>query len=103
MNTLFALETTGFKPLNVILHNIFTFIYFLAHQTGVWIIKLIQSIFPRAVFLDSMVDPLGFLVILTIFLLLVSMEVARKIVWIVVCAAWILLFARILMIILKIG
>lgn len=103
MNALFVLETADFKPLNEILHNIFTFIYFIAHQTGVWIIKLMQSIFPRVTFLDSMIDPLGFLVILTVFMLLVGMEVARKIVWIVVCAAWILLVIRILMIVLKIG
>lgn len=103
MNTLFVLETADFKPLNEILHNILTFIYFLAHQTGVWVIKLVQSIFPRVGFLDNMADPLGFLVILTVFMLLVGVESARKIVWIVVCAAWILLLARILMIILKIG
>jgi hypothetical protein len=103
MNILLVPETANFKPLNEILHNILTFIYFLAHQTGVWIIKLIQSIFPRVVFLDNMVDPLGFLVILTIFMLLVGLDVARKIVWIVVCAAWILLLIRILMIVLKIG
>lgn len=103
MNTLFVLETTNFKPLNAILHNIFTFIYFIAHQTGLWIIKVIQSIVPSASFLDTLVDPLGFLVILTVFMLLVGMEVARKIVWIVVFAAWILLFIRILMIIFKLG
>jgi hypothetical protein len=103
MNTLFVLETTNFKPLNEILHNILTFIYFIAHQSGLWIIKLIQSIIPGAAFLDNLVDPLGFLVILTVFMLLVGLEAARKIVWIVVSAAWILLFIRILMIILKIG
>jgi len=103
MNTLFVLETTNFKPLSTILHNVLTFIYFLAHQTGLWIIKLIQSIIPGAGFLDNLVDPLGFLVILTVFMLLVGMDVARKIVWIVVCAAWILLFIRILMIIFKLG
>lgn len=103
MTSLFVLETTNFKPLNEILHNILTFMYFLAHQSGVWIIKIIQSIFPSAAFLDNLVDPLGFLVILTVFMLLVGVDVARKIVWIVVCAAWILLFIRILMIIFKIG
>jgi hypothetical protein len=103
MNALFVLETTSFKPLNTILHNVLTFIYFLAHQTGLWIIKLIQSIIPNAAFLDNLVDPLGFLVILTVFMLLVGMDVARKIVWIVVCAAWILLFIRILMILFKLG
>jgi hypothetical protein len=34
---------------------------------------------------------------------LVGVDIARKIVWIVVCAAWILLFIRILVIIFKLG
>jgi len=103
MNTLFVLETTNLKPLNVILHNILTFIYFLAHQIGLGIIKTVQSIFPRIIFLDSIIDPLGFLVILTLFMFLVGVDVTRKIVWIIVCAAWILLVIRILMIIFKLG
>ena len=103
MNTLFVLDTTNFKPLNEILHNILTFIYFLAHQIGLGIIKTIQSIFPRIIFPYSIIDPLGFLVILTLFMFLVGVDVARKIVWIIVCAAWILLVIRILMILFKLG
>lgn len=101
MNSLFVQETTNLKPLNVILHKILTFIYFLAHQIGLEIIKVVQSIFPRIIFPDSIIDPLGFLIILTLFMFLVS--VAKKIAWIIVCAAWILLFIRILMIIFKLG
>ena len=56
MNTLFAMETANFKPLDGSCY-LLTFIYFLAHQTGIWIIKLVQSIFPRVVFLDNAVDP----------------------------------------------
>jgi hypothetical protein len=103
MNSLFILETTNLKPLNVILHNILTFIYFLAHQIGLGIIKGVQSIFSGMIFPDSIIDPLGFLVILTLFMFLVGVDVAKKIVWIVVCAAWILLFVRILVIIFKLG
>jgi len=103
MNTLFVLDTASFKPLNVLLHNILTFIYFLAHQTGVWIIKVIQAVFPGAAYLGNLADPLGFLFILTVFMLLVGVDVARKIVWIVVVAAWILLLIRILMIVFKLG
>jgi hypothetical protein len=36
-------------------------------------------------------------------MLLVSMDALKKIVWIVVCVAWILLLIRIFMIIFKIG
>ncbi len=103
MNTLFVLEATNFKPLNEILHNILTFIYYLAHQIGLVFIKAVQAIFPRIYFPATIIDPIGFLVILTVFMLLVGVDVARKIVWIVVGAAWILLLIRILMVIFKIG
>jgi len=101
MNSLFVQETTNLKPLNVILHKVLTFIYFLAHQIGLGIVKVVQPLFPRAVFPDTIIDPLGFLIILTLFMFLVG--VAKKIAWIIVCVGWILLFIRILMIIFKLG
>jgi hypothetical protein len=101
MNSLFVQQATNLKPLNGILHNILTFIYFLPHQIGLWIIKVLQQIFPRLIFPDSLIDPLGFLIILTLFMFLVG--VAKKIAWIIVCVGWILLFIRILMIIFKLG
>jgi uncharacterized transporter YbjL len=103
MNTLFVLEPTNLKPLNEILHSILTFIYFLAHQIGLGIIKVVQSIIPSIVFPTSLVDPLGFLVILTLFMFLVGVELGKKIAWIIVYAGWILLLIRILMIIFKLG
>ncbi len=103
MNTLFVLETTAAKPLNVILHNILTFIYFLAHQIGLGIIKGVHAVFPGITFPSSIVDPLGFLVILTAFMLLVSVKLGKQIAWIIVCAGWILLLIRVLMILFKLG
>jgi hypothetical protein len=103
MTGLFVLETTSSKPLNVILHNILTFIYFLAHQIGLGIIKAVHAVFPGILFPDSIVDPLGFLVILTLFMFLVSVQLGKRIAWIVVCAGWILLVIRILIIIFKLG
>ena len=76
MNILFVQETANVKPLNEILHKVLTFIYFLAHQVGLGIIKVIQPLFPRGTFPDNMVDPLGFLIILTLFMFLVG--VAKK-------------------------
>jgi hypothetical protein len=101
MNNLFVQETTSLRPLNGILHKILTFIYFLAHQIGSGIIRVIQPLFPRNIFPDNIVDPLGFLIILTVFMFLVG--VAKKIAWIIICVAWILLFIRILIIIFKLG
>jgi hypothetical protein len=101
MNALFAQGTPEMKPLNEILHKILTFIYFLAHQIGLGIIKVVQPMFPRGSYPDSLVDPLGFLIILTLFMFLVG--VAKKVAWIIVCVGWILLLIRILMIIFKLG
>jgi len=103
MNTLFALETPAVKPLNEILHSILTFIYFLAHQIGLGIVKAVHSIIPGIDFPSNIVDPLGFLVILTLFMVLVSVELGKKIAWIIITAGWILLLIRILMIIFKLG
>jgi hypothetical protein len=94
-------ETTSLNPLSTILHKILTFIYFIAHQLGLGIIKVIHPIFPRGSFPDSLIDPLGFLIILTLFVFLVG--VAKKVAWAIICVAWILLFIRILMIIFKVG
>jgi hypothetical protein len=101
MNILIMPGAANMKPLNEILHRILTFIYFLAHQIGAGIIKVIQPIFPRTAYPESLVDPLGFLIILTLFMLLVG--VAKKIAWIIVCVGWILLLIRVLMIIFKLG
>jgi hypothetical protein len=103
MNTLFVLETKSLKPLNEILHSVLTFIYFLAHQIGLGIIKAVHTVIPGIDFPSSIVDPLGFLVILTLFMFLVSVELGKKIAWIIIAAGWILLLIRILMIIFKIG
>ena len=101
MNSLLIQETTDPNSLSAVLHNILTFIYFIAHQVGLGIIKLIQSIVPSAKFPVSVIDALGLLIILTLFMFLVS--VAKKIAWVVVCVGWILLLIRILMIIFKLG
>jgi hypothetical protein len=101
MNALFMQETANSGSVNMILHKVLTFIYYLAHQIGAGIVKLIQPLFPRSAFPESIIDPLGFLVILTLFMLL--MGVAKKIAWIIVCVGWILLLIRILMIIFKLG
>jgi hypothetical protein len=85
----------------MVLHDVLTFIYYVAHQIGMGIIKILQSIFPRLVFPGNLIDPLGFLIILTAFVILVT--VAKRVAWIIIGAGWILLFIRILMVIFKLG
>jgi len=101
MNILLVQDPANLKPLETILHKVLTFIYFLAHQIGLGIIKIVQPLFPRSVFPDSLIDPLGFLIVLTLFMVLVGF--AKKAAWIIVFAAWILFLIRILMIIFKLG
>ncbi len=101
MNILFAQESVNARPLDSILHKILTFLYFLAHQIGAGIINLLQPLFPHNAYPANLIDPLGFLIILTLFMLLVS--VAKKIAWIIVCLGWILLLIRILMVVFKLG
>lgn len=101
MNSLLIQETTDPNSLSAVLHKVLTFIYFIAHQAGLGIIKLIQSIVPSAKFPDSVIDALGLLIILTLFMFLVS--VAKKIAWVIVFVGWILLLIRILIVIFKLG
>jgi len=101
MNSLLIQETTNPNSLSAVLHKLLTFIYFLGHQAGLAVIKLIQYIVPSAQFPESVIDALGLLIILTLFMFLVS--VAKKIAWVIVCVGWILLLIRILIIIFKLG
>jgi hypothetical protein len=101
MNSLLIQETTNPNSLSAVLHKVLTFIYFLGHQVGLGIVNLIQYIVPGAKFPESVIDALGFLIVLTLFMFLVS--VAKKIAWVIVGVGWILLLIRILIIIFKLG
>ena len=101
LNSLLIQETPDQSSLSAILHKVLTFIYFIAHQVGLWIIKLIQYLVPDAKFAENVIDALGFLVILTLFMFLVG--AAKKIAWVIVCVGWILLLIRILIIVFKLG
>ena len=101
MNILLLQETVAAKPLDSLLHNLLTFLYFLPHQIGLLIVGVLRPLFPHVGFAESLVDPLGFLVVLTLFVLLA--RVARRAAWIIVGLGWILLLVRILMLVFKIG
>lgn len=84
-----------------ILTQVFAFLYSIAHYLGLGIVKLIQYILPMLKELDTLVDPIGFLAILTIFIIVVS--IARKIAWIIVIVGWVLILLRIILMIVGIG
>ena len=77
-----------------ILTSIFAFIYTIGHWLGEKIIALIQSN-SDVIVPSSIVDAVGMLVILTIFLAIA--EVAKKAIWIVVAIGWVLIIIRIAM------
>jgi hypothetical protein len=78
-----------------ILENVLTFIYTLGHWLGEKIVELIQYISGIKLG-QEIVDAIGMLVILTIFLAIA--EVAKKAIWIIVAIGWVLIIIRILMI-----
>lgn len=84
-----------------LLTQLFAFIYSLAHYIGLGIVKLIQYILPMLKELETLADPIGFLTILTLFIVIVS--IAKKIAWIIVIVGWILIIIRILLMILGVG
>jgi hypothetical protein len=80
-----------------ILNYFMGFIYFFAHYLGLIIVKTINKIFPLGTGINSLIDPIGFLALLTIFLIVFS--IAKRIVWFIVIVGWILIFIRIFLMI----
>jgi len=81
-----------------ILTSVLAFIYTIGHWIGEKIVGLIQSV-AGIIIPQSIVDAIGMLVILTIFLAIA--EVAKKATWIIVAVGWVLIIVRI--VILMIG
>ncbi len=75
-----------------ILTTILAFIYTIGHWIGEKIVGLIQSI-SGVMIPKTIIDAIGLLVILTIFLAIA--EVAKKAIWIIVAVGWVLIILRI--------
>jgi len=73
------------------------FTYTIAHALGQAIVGLIQRVLPQAVIPEDLVDPIGFLTVLTVFVILAG--IARRIAWIVVAIGWALIGVRVALII----
>lgn len=82
-----------------IIDKILTFIYSLGHLIGQRIVKLVVTIIPSLEFPSELVDPIGVLAILTIFLAVAA--IAKKLVWIVVIAGWALILVRLILVIIQ--
>lgn len=73
--------------------DLLQFLYTLAHAAGSGIVALVQRIVPQAKIPTDLVDPIGFLTVLTVFVILTG--VARRIAWIIVIAGWALIAVRV--------
>ena len=79
-----------------ILTTVMAFIYTIGHWLGGKIVDILQFI-TGVKMPGSIVDAIGMLVILTIFLGIA--EVAKKAIWIIVAVGWVLIALRIAMLI----
>lgn len=82
-----------------VLTKILQFIHTIASWIGGLIATVIHSVLPSVTIPDDLVQAIGLMAILTIFLLI--MQIAKKLTWIVVVVGWMLIIARIVMIMLK--
>jgi hypothetical protein len=82
-------------------HFVLNWLYLIAHQIGTWALKALQGIFPKSEFPADIADPIGFVVILAGFYILVNLAkgVAK---WILIIAGG-LIVLRIVLIILNIS
>jgi hypothetical protein len=84
-----------------LLTQLLAFLSSIAHYVGLGVIKAIQSILPSVKDLDKLADPIGYLVILTIFVVLAS--VARKVALVILLVGWGLILVRIVLMAFRIG
>jgi hypothetical protein len=75
------------------INYILTFFYSFAHTAGTWVMEIIGKIVPADKIPWHLVDPVGYLAIITLLLILV--EVARKVAWVLVAVAWVFLLIRV--------
>ncbi len=80
------------------LDQLLTFIYTLAHWVGGMIVGLVEEIVPLQT-PSQLIDPIGYLTLLTVLLLVA--QIAKKLVWGIVVVGWILIGIRIVLEILQ--
>ncbi len=82
-----------------IIDQLLAFIYSLGHLIGEGIVHLISTILPSVPVPTELIDPIGLLAILTIFLAVAA--IAKRLVWIVVIVGWALILIRLIIVIVQ--
>ncbi len=75
------------------LSQLMVFTYSMAHSLGTWIVALIQKTLPMAKGLPTLADPLGYLALLSIFVIITA--VARRVAFALLLVGWALILIRI--------
>ncbi len=75
------------------LTQLMAFVYSMAHSLGIWIVALIQKILPMAKGLPTLADPIGYLAILSLFVIITT--VAKRVAIVIILVGWVLIVVRI--------
>jgi hypothetical protein len=84
-----------------LLTEILGFLSTIARYIGLGIVKLVQYILPSVTKLETLAEPIGFLALLSIFVILAS--AARRAALIILVAGWALILIRLLLMAFAIG
>jgi len=77
--------------------KVLEFLYTISRWIGELIVRLVHSIVPDVTIPTSLVDAIGILALLTVFL--VISDIAKRLAWIVVGVGWILIVVRVVLIV----
>jgi hypothetical protein len=77
------------------LTQIMAFAHSIAHYLGTWIVALIQKILPMTTELSTLADPIGYLAILSVFVIVTA--TAKKVAIVILLAGWVLIIIRIVL------
>ena len=82
-----------------VLTKILQFLHTIATWIGELISALIHSIVPSVTIPNDLVEAIGLMAMLTVFLIVV--QIAKKITWIIVVVGWVLIMTRIVLLMIK--
>lgn len=77
--------------------KVLEFLYTISRWIGELIVRVVHSIVPEVTIPSSLIDAVGVLALLTIFL--VISDIAKRLAWIVVGVGWLLIVVRIVLIV----
>ena len=84
-----------------LLTQIFAFLSTFARFVGQGVVGVVHYILPSVKTLDTLAEPIGYLALLTLFVILVS--AARRVALVILVAGWALIFVRLLLMAFQIG